>query len=89
MDEHQAGPGLPDRSSAVVVELTPNIQDEHPTWAKQLSELKNKQVCITGWLMYDPEHPEQLGKTRGTLREVHPITGIAIKKGGECVPIGG
>ena len=39
----------------------------------------NTQVRISGWLMLDQEHPEQIGKTRGTLWEIHPITRIEVK----------
>jgi hypothetical protein len=33
-------------------------------------------------LMLDPEHPEQLGKTRGTLWEIHPVMRIEVRRGG-------
>jgi hypothetical protein len=73
---------------AVVVELTPNIQDLHPTWGPHFQRrLAGKNVCISGWLLYDPAHPPQLGHTRGTLWEVHPITGIALlQPDGSCTP---
>jgi hypothetical protein len=76
------------KKRAVVVELTPNIQDLHPDWdAKLKRQLAGKNVCMTGWLLYDPAHPPQLGHTRGTLWEVHPITGIALlQPDGSCVP---
>lgn len=73
------------RKKSVVVELTPNIQDEHPDWGARLTDLHGKYVCIKGWLMFDPEHPPQLNKTRGTLWEVHPILGIGEVGGdGTC-----
>lgn len=73
---------------AVVVELTPNIQDLHAKWGRHLQRrLAGKNVCISGWLLYDPAHPPQLGHTRGTLWEVHPITGIALlQPDGSCTP---
>jgi hypothetical protein len=76
------------KKRAVVVELTPNIQDVHPEWGPNLQhELAGKNVCITGWLLYDYEHPPQLGHTRGTLWELHPITGIALlQPDGSCIP---
>jgi hypothetical protein len=76
------------KKHAVVVELTPNIQDVHPSWGSKLQRrLARKNVCITGWLLYDPAHPPQLGHTRGTLWEVHPITGIALlQPDGSCSP---
>jgi hypothetical protein len=39
--------------------------------------------------MFDPEHPEQLGKTRGTLWEIHPVMRIEIRRGGAWHSIGG
>ena len=76
------------KKHAIVVELTPNIQDLHPDWGDRLQQvLAGKNVCITGWLLYDYEHPPQLGHTRGTLWEVHPVTGIAVlQQDGTCVP---
>jgi len=76
------------KKRAVVVELTPNIQDVHPDWGANLQqELAGKNVCITGWLLYDYEHHPQIGKTRGTLWELHPITGIALlQPDGTCTP---
>lgn len=76
------------KKRAVVVELTPNIQDLHPDWGVNLQrQLGGKNVCITGWLLYDYEHPPQLGHTRGTLWELHPITGIALlQPDGSCLP---
>jgi hypothetical protein len=33
--------------------------------------------------MYDFEHPEQLGKTRATLWEIHPILKTEVRDGKE------
>lgn len=76
------------KKHAVVVELTPNIQDLHPDWGNRLEqELAGKNVCITGWLLYDYEHHPQIGHTRGTLWEVHPVTGIGLlQSDGSCTP---
>ena len=75
-----------DRRGSVVVETTPRVRTNHPTW--QLGQLTNaarrhQRVRVSGWLMLDPEHPEQLGKTRGTLWEIHPITRIEIQQRGK------
>lgn len=72
---------------SIVVELTPNIQDMHPDWADKLQQLTGQNVCVTGWVLYDYEHHPQIGRTRGTLWEIHPITGIALlRPSGLCVP---
>jgi hypothetical protein len=68
-----------ERAEAVVVEVTPRIRALHKRWTtgnlKTYVQLKTR-VRISGWLMLDPEHPDQVGKTRATLWEIHPITKI-------------
>jgi hypothetical protein len=39
-------------------------------------------VRISGWLLMDQEHPEQLGQTRASLWEIHPILHIEVNEGG-------
>jgi hypothetical protein len=43
----------------------------------------NQPVRISGWLMFDPAHPNHLGRYRSTLWEVHPITKIDVFDGSE------
>lgn len=72
-----------DKSRAMVVEITPRVQDQRPGWdSSTLADLKGKRVRISGWLLLDQEHPEQLGKTRATLWEIHPIIHIEVSQGG-------
>lgn len=72
-----------DKSRAIVVEITPRVQDQRPGWdTSTLADLKGQQVRISGWLLLDQEHPEQLGKTRATLWEIHPIMHIEVSQGG-------
>jgi hypothetical protein len=64
------------KAHALVIEITPRIRAEHPSWtSKALRRLIKAQamVRVSGWLMLDPEHPEQLEKTRATLWEIHPV----------------
>jgi len=73
------------RSEAVVVEITPGWQAKQPTWTiTALEKLANdgKKVRVSGWVMYDPEHPDKLKKTRGTLWEVHPVTKVEYMESG-------
>jgi len=75
-----------DRSDAVVVEITPRIRAQHPSWTStNLNKLvTNKtRVRISGWIMLDPEHPDQVGKTRATVWEIHPILGIEVFAAGQ------
>ncbi len=78
------------RADAVIVEMTPSVRDLHPGWRLRLLERlahDRAKVRVEGLLMYDPEHPGELGKTRGTLWEVHPVTGFSVWSGGRWVPL--
>jgi hypothetical protein len=82
--------GSADRVSAVVVEATPRVRANHSSWTvSQLNKLATAgtKVRISGWLMLDPEHPEQLQQTRGTLWEIHPIIKIDVYQGGTWVSL--
>ena len=58
----------------------------NPSWTKaNLNKIRGQKVRITGWLMYDFEHPPQVGKTRGTLWEVHPVMKIEVLQDGQWV----
>ncbi len=71
---------LADRASSMVVEFTPRVVANNTGWGGEASLLrvKGRHVRISGWLMLDQEHPEQVGKTRGTLWEIHPITRVLV-----------
>ena len=74
-----------DRSKSIVVEVTPRVRANHPNWRTDtLGQIvkKDQRVRISGWLMLDQEHPEQLGQTRETLWEIHPIMHIEVSQGG-------
>lgn len=71
------------RSKSMVIEVTPRVRDQRPGWtASALSGLVGQQVRISGWLLLDQEHPEQIGQTRATLWEIHPIIHIEVNQGG-------
>ncbi len=78
------------QSHTMVVELAPRWRDANQNWSKQiLSRLASQhaRIRITGWMMFDQEHPEQLhpaanrDATRATLWEVHPVTKIEAFSG--------
>ena len=79
-----------DRSQSVVVEVTPRLRAIHPGWAfgriRPLVDGKTK-VRISGWLMLDQEHPDQVGKTRGSIWEIHPIIGFDVLRGNSWVTL--
>jgi hypothetical protein len=74
------------RAGAIVVEMTPRVRSHHPTWTVDaLTNIANKKfpVRISGWLMLDGQHPEQIGKTRASLWEIHPIMKVQFKQNGQ------
>jgi hypothetical protein len=78
------------RAHSMVVELSPRLLDAHPTWPALANAAFKKKVLvrISGWRTWDQEHPDQLGGTRATLWEIHPILRIEVKgANGTWVPI--
>jgi len=73
-----------DRSRALVCEVSPRMRAKNPTWditkIAAVAQALTK-VRISGWLMMDPEHPDQIGKTRGTIWELHPIIKFEVEHG--------
>lgn len=77
------------RAQAMVVEVSPRAWPSHPSWSNN-STFQNvitgkSKVRVTGSLTWDQEHKEQLGKTRQTLWEVHPIHQIQVQRGNQWV----
>jgi len=64
-----------DRQS-VVVEITPRVRASHSHWTEDaIAALvaQQRRVRVSGWLLLDQMHPEEVGFNRITLWEVHPI----------------
>jgi hypothetical protein len=87
VDDPQKG-----RERSVVIETTPRVQSVHYEWTlrriQQLARDKER-VRISGWLLMDPEHPDQIGKTRGTIWEIHPVMQIETFVLGQWTPLDG
>jgi uncharacterized protein YraI len=91
-------PNDPEKLS-IVVETTPRVRKNHPSWTPTaLTPWVNatNPVRISGWLMFDPDHPPMVydpahpnaaGKYRITLWEIHPITKIEVWKNGAWVAL--
>ena len=76
-------------SEAIIVETTPRVRKDR-TWNRtRLLGWKNStnQVRISGWLMVDPKHADQVGQYRSTIWEVHPITKIEVSQSGGWVDL--
>jgi hypothetical protein len=78
-----------ERAHSIVIEATPRIRPNHKWTIKLLDALAKNQtmVRISGWLFLDPEHPDQVGQTRGTIWEIHPIMQIEVQQNGNWVPL--
>lgn len=79
--------GMGDRAGSMVVEVTPRPRALNSGWQpdSRLLGLTGHHVRIAGWLLLDQEHPEQLGKTRGTLWEIHPVMTIEVEQNGSWI----
>jgi len=78
------------KARAIVVETTPRVRVHHPSWTPPsvLTFIgKADSIRISGWLMFDPDHPEQVQKTRTTLWEIHPVTMIEVFQGNRWVSL--
>lgn len=78
-----------DRTRSVVIETTPVIRAAHPQWT--LARMRavaraGAKLRVSGWLLMDQEHPDQVGKTRGTIWEIHPIIALDVEDRGTWVP---
>ena len=77
-----------DRTQSIVVEMTPGVRAQHRNWTTEVLGriVKDRlKVRISGWLLLDPEHPDQVGKTRGTIWEIHPVMKFEVEQNGRWV----
>jgi hypothetical protein len=83
------------RNRSVIVEPTPRWQARKGWHLRQVQALarQNARVRVSGWLLWDQEHPEEAPwekgerATRGTLWEIHPVTKIEVLTGGRWVEL--
>ena len=78
------------KAQAFVAEVTPRWRAANSGWRLQtLRKLVSQgaRFRLTGWLLFDQEHPEQIGQFRATLWEIHPITRIEVFTGGKWVEL--
>ncbi|MFL6227293.1 MAG: hypothetical protein ACJ741_00785 [Pyrinomonadaceae bacterium] len=83
------------RFQSLVCEVTPRVRAQHKQgWdIKRIAQVvkSRTKVRLSGWLLMDQEHPEQLPRpqnahqTRGTLWEIHPIIEFEVKQHGVWV----
>jgi len=71
---------------ALIVETTPRVRQQL-SWNLTLLQTyvgSGKPVRISGFLMLDPEHQNQVGKYRGTVWELHPVMKIEVCPAASC-----
>ena len=80
-----------DKSKGIIVEATPFWKEQYPSWQLKIFEKlanQNAKVRVSGWILWDEEHGDEVGKSRGSLWEVHPFTKFEIYSGGKWVELG-
>ena len=76
--------------TSIVSEVTPRVRIAHPAWTRKNLKPWTDSVLpvrFSGWLLFDPEHKNHLGRFRQTLWEIHPIIKIEVSKDGEWVDL--
>jgi hypothetical protein len=77
-----------DLSKALIAGVTPRVRANHTGWTlDKLTALaaSGAKIRISGWLMLNQQHPEDVGKTRLSLWELHPAMQIAVSKNNQWV----
>jgi hypothetical protein len=80
-----ASPGE-DKRNGIVVEAIPFWKEQFPSWQLKAFEnlaSNNAKVRVSGWILWDEEHGDEVGKSRGSLWEVHPVTKFEVSSGGK------
>jgi len=77
------------RDVSLVVEPTPRSRADHHWALTEISTIVSNQdrVRISGWVFFDPEHPDQLGLTRGSLWEIHPVMQIEVWQNNQWIAL--
>lgn len=77
-------------AEAVVAAVTPLWEARNAGWrpaALRRLAREGARVRVSGWPMYDPSHPAQVGRTRATLWEIHPVTRIEVWRRDRWEPV--
>ncbi len=78
------------KEQGMIVEPTPFYKEHNTGWTlaaiKKLIKTHTK-VRISGWILWDQEHSEEVGKSRGTLWEIHPVTKFEMMENNSWVDL--
>jgi hypothetical protein len=79
-----------EHSQAIIVTITPRVRAKH-IWnldlMRKLIMDNHVPVRVSGWLLFNPQNPEDVGKTRATLWEIHPVMQIELYQNGHWVQL--
>jgi hypothetical protein len=78
------------RSQAVIAISTPQTRLGH-TWTADFIRVflveGRMPVRISGWLYFNPDRPQEIGRTRATLWEITPVMQIEVFQDGRWNPL--
>jgi len=68
---------------SMVVEISPRTPKLVALYDQLLAlARKGTRVRVTGWMLWDQEHGSEVGKSRGTIWEIHPVHKIEVFEDG-------
>lgn len=71
-------------AKSLPTQIGPRIAVNHQAWTvENLQKLVQRRapVRISGWTLFNPERPGEVGKSTASLWEIHPVTGIEVREG--------
>ncbi len=77
-----------DLAKALIAAITPRVAANHAGWTlDKLNALATSgaKVRVSGWLIFNADQAGEVGKTRVSLWEIHPVMQIAVAKGNQWV----
>ena len=79
------------KNKGIIIEATPFWKEQFPAWQLSTFEkiaLQHTKVRVSGWILWDEEHGDEVGRSRGSLWEVHPFTKFEVFLNGNWVELG-
>jgi len=79
------------KNTGIVVEAIPFWKEQHSAWRFETFEklaFEHTRVRVTGWILWDQEHGDEVGRSRGSCWEVHPITKFEVFSNGTWLELG-
>lgn len=76
-------------AQAVMAQVTPRVRWSHKWTLDALRTIiyEQLQVRVGGWLLFNPDHPGDVGMQRATLWEIHPVMQIEVFQNGHWITL--